>query len=151
MMLLFYLKYNLCLCIVYSRSNHEDHHKKPSDPSLWCGCRCGVAETSYARTRPELLEIKVRKVNTSLMLNLPCDPKKVGLLEKRHHVIQGLGWSEQFGKIQSVHILMLSFDLLNNLLSSKTSNISLTFEGIIINAVLDIVQRPFVICHLQYE
>ena len=51
--------------------------------------------------------------------------------------------TEQFGKIQFVQILMLPFDLLNNLLSSTTSNISLTFEGIFINTVLNVVQRPF--------
>ena len=53
--------------------------------------------------------------------------------------------TEQFGKIQFVQILMLPFDLLNNLLSSTTSNISLTFEGIFMNTVLNVVQRPFVI------
>ena len=57
----------------------------------------------------------------------------------------GQGKTEQFGKYQFVQISMLPFDLFNNLLSTTTSNISLTFEGMIfINAVLDIVQIPFV-------
>ena len=64
--------------------------------------------------------------------------------DQRGSYNSGQGKTEQFGKIQFVQILMLPFDLLNNLLSSTTSNISLTFEGMIfMNAVLDIVQRPF--------